>query len=60
MIFTPSFVMMFIYLDSLSALIENKVFSVHGGLSPAISNLDQVKTEYLFFFFFCGFYVTKM
>ena len=28
---------------SLSALIENKIFSVHGGLSPAISTLDQVK-----------------
>lgn len=27
---------------SLSALIENKIFSVHGGLSPAISTLDQV------------------
>ncbi|XP_022716828.1 putative BPI/LBP family protein At1g04970 isoform X2 [Durio zibethinus] len=29
---------------SLSALIENKIFSVHGGLSPAISNLDQIRT----------------
>jgi len=28
---------------SLSALIENKIFSVHGGLSPAISTLDQVR-----------------
>ncbi|GMN51713.1 hypothetical protein TIFTF001_020860 [Ficus carica] len=27
----------------LSALIENKVFSVHGGLSPAISTLDQIR-----------------
>ncbi|XP_020520258.1 serine/threonine-protein phosphatase PP-X isozyme 2 isoform X3 [Amborella trichopoda] len=26
---------------SLSALIENRIFSVHGGLSPAISTLDQ-------------------
>lgn len=26
----------------MSALIENKIFSVHGGLSPAISTLDQV------------------
>ncbi|GJM99736.1 hypothetical protein PR202_ga16863 [Eleusine coracana subsp. coracana] len=26
---------------SLSALIENKIFSVHGGLSPAITTLDQ-------------------
>lgn len=30
------------YICSLSALIENKIFSVHGGLSPAISTLDQV------------------
>ena len=29
---------------SLSALIENKIFSVHGGLSPAISTLDQIRT----------------
>ncbi|KAJ0965170.1 hypothetical protein J5N97_026308 [Dioscorea zingiberensis] len=29
---------------SLSALIENKVFSVHGGLSPAITTLDQIRT----------------
>ncbi|KQJ89701.1 serine/threonine-protein phosphatase PP-X isozyme 2 [Brachypodium distachyon] len=28
---------------SLSALIENKIFSVHGGLSPAISTLDQIR-----------------
>ncbi|KAA3486857.1 serine/threonine-protein phosphatase PP-X isozyme 2 isoform X1 [Gossypium australe] len=28
----------------LSALIENKIFSVHGGLSPAISTLDQIRT----------------
>ncbi|KAL5988009.1 Serine/threonine-protein phosphatase PP-X isozyme 2 [Asimina triloba] len=28
----------------LSALIENKVFSVHGGLSPAITTLDQIRT----------------
>ncbi|THU59224.1 hypothetical protein C4D60_Mb03t22710 [Musa balbisiana] len=27
---------------SLSALIENKIFSVHGGLSPAITTLDQL------------------
>ncbi|KAK4341880.1 hypothetical protein RND71_037696 [Anisodus tanguticus] len=29
---------------SLSALIENKIFSVHGGLSPTISTLDQIRT----------------
>ncbi|WOH02087.1 hypothetical protein DCAR_0521475 [Daucus carota subsp. sativus] len=29
---------------SLSALIENKIFSVHGGLSPSISTLDQIRT----------------
>ncbi|CAK9165484.1 unnamed protein product [Ilex paraguariensis] len=29
---------------SLLALIENKIFSVHGGLSPAISTLDQIRT----------------
>lgn len=29
---------------SLSALIENKIFSVHGGLSPAITTLDQVRS----------------
>ncbi|CAI0379340.1 unnamed protein product [Linum tenue] len=35
---------------SLSALIENKVFSVHGGLSPAISTLDQVMEGYKWMF----------
>lgn len=34
---------------SLSALIENKIFSVHGGLSPAISTLDQVWASILAF-----------
>ncbi|KVH99173.1 Metallophosphoesterase domain-containing protein [Cynara cardunculus var. scolymus] len=29
---------------SLSALIENKIFSVHGGLSPNINTLDQIRT----------------
>ncbi|KAL6553383.1 hypothetical protein OROGR_007225 [Orobanche gracilis] len=31
---------------SLSALIENRIFCVHGGLSPAISTLDQIRTIY--------------
>ncbi|CAI0437343.1 unnamed protein product [Linum tenue] len=35
---------------SLSALIENKIFSVHGGLSPAISTLDQVMEGYKWMF----------
>lgn len=35
----------FVFLFSLSALIENRIFSVHGGLSPAISTLDQVRTN---------------
>lgn len=29
---------------SLSALVEDSVFCVHGGLSPAISTLDQIRT----------------
>ncbi|GJN28746.1 hypothetical protein PR202_gb16908 [Eleusine coracana subsp. coracana] len=32
---------------SLSALIENKIFSVHGGLSPAITTLDQANYSLL-------------
>ncbi|KAH9569446.1 hypothetical protein CY35_03G133900 [Sphagnum magellanicum] len=29
---------------SLSALIDNRIFSVHGGLSPSITTLDQIRT----------------
>ncbi|CAG8493394.1 5921_t:CDS:2 [Scutellospora calospora] len=29
---------------SLSAIIENKIFCVHGGLSPSIGSLDQIRT----------------
>ncbi|KFK29185.1 unnamed protein product [Arabis nemorensis] len=29
---------------SLSAVVENKIFCVHGGLSPAIMTLDQIRT----------------
>ncbi|CAN6922708.1 unnamed protein product, partial [Brassica oleracea] len=29
---------------SLSAVVENKIFCVHGGLSPAIITLDQIRT----------------
>ena len=28
---------------SLSALIDNRIFCVHGGLSPTISSLDQAR-----------------
>ncbi|KAL0891097.1 hypothetical protein Bca101_015080 [Brassica carinata] len=29
---------------SLSAVVENKIFCVHGGLSPTINTLDQIRT----------------
>jgi diadenosine tetraphosphatase ApaH/serine/threonine PP2A family protein phosphatase len=32
----------FVTCGSLSALIDNRIFSVHGGLSPSITTLDQV------------------
>ena len=34
---------MFDYL-SLSAVVDDKIFCVHGGLSPMITTLDQVRT----------------
>ncbi|GKA94412.1 serine/threonine-protein phosphatase PP-X isozyme 2 [Tanacetum coccineum] len=30
--------------DSLSTLVENQILSVHGGLSPAINTIDQIRT----------------
>jgi serine/threonine-protein phosphatase 4 catalytic subunit len=48
---TPPFVIF-----SLSALIENKIFSVHGGLSPAITTLDQANNSPVLFFVLREFY----
>jgi len=33
---------------ALAALIENKIFCVHGGLSPSITSIDEVIKIYLF------------
>ena len=33
---------MFDYL-SLSAMIDNKIFCVHGGLSPSVQTIDQIR-----------------
>ena len=33
---------------SLSAIIEDKIFCVHGGLSPSINTLDQVRPRNVF------------
>lgn len=35
-------ILIFLLVASLSALIDNRIFSVHGGLSPSITTLDQV------------------
>jgi serine/threonine-protein phosphatase 4 catalytic subunit len=35
------------YVCSLSAVIDNRIFCVHGGLSPTINTLDQVELELL-------------
>ena len=32
---------------SLSAIIDGKIFCVHGGLSPSIQTLDQIRSAYL-------------
>lgn len=45
---------------SLSALIENKIFSVHGGLSPAISTLDQVRKFTLICLFLFRLYTSNI
>jgi serine/threonine-protein phosphatase 4 catalytic subunit len=42
---------------SLSALIENKIFSVHGGLSPAITTLDQANYSPVLSFVVHAFYL---
>lgn len=36
------FVNLFNYLP-LTAIIENKIFSLHGGLSPKVSKLDEIR-----------------
>jgi serine/threonine-protein phosphatase 4 catalytic subunit len=33
----------FHFLLSLSAVVDDRVFCVHGGLSPAITTLDQIR-----------------
>jgi diadenosine tetraphosphatase ApaH/serine/threonine PP2A family protein phosphatase len=32
---------------TISAVIENRVFCVHGGLSPSVTNIDDVKISYI-------------
>ena len=32
---------------ALSALVDNKIFCVHGGLSPSFNSIDEVKFSYL-------------
>ena len=37
---------------ALSALIDNKIFCVHGGLSPSFNSIDEVGDFFLFYFLF--------